>query len=144
MFSQSDFFKDVVSQSDGLDKRYDAEKSKDSIVECDSCHCQFKVSEVNIRETVVESKSEQLWTKVTWFMCETCGKVYVIEVLTDEGRRLKREYLKACSNIKKHKSRKDIKSYEAKRKRLMKCLFEAKKVLGPVLASAIEDSEGNK
>jgi hypothetical protein len=82
------------------------EKAK-RIIKCDECGHKFDVGKVNATK-VEDIKVDGKKFNITYFKCEKCNKIYLVEMIDFRANRLKEKYLNSAakySNYKKYNSK---------------------------------------
>ena len=73
---------------------------KSYTIKCDECGHEFDIS--SIHETKVDKvKIEDKTFSITYFKCEKCGKIYLIEMLDYRAEKLKKKFLAIKNSVDK-------------------------------------------
>lgn len=88
------------------------------IIQCDECKNVFDIRNMNIK-TIENLKFADKTFTATYFKCEQCGKIYIVELLDYKAEKMKNRYLSIAESIQK-KRNKGLKVSEARMHELEK------------------------
>lgn len=79
------------------------EEKKNYIIKCDECGYEKPFRE--IETTTKEIKVDNQKMTITYFKCEECNKLYVVELLNPMAQNKKNKYLRIMNSIEKKRAR---------------------------------------
>lgn len=79
------------------------EEKKNYIIKCDECGYEKPFRE--IETTTKEIKVDNQKMTITYFKCEECGKLYVVELLNFMATKKKEKYLRIMNSLEKKRAR---------------------------------------
>jgi uncharacterized Zn finger protein len=92
-------------------------------IKCDECDYEFDIRTQDIK-TVENVKFTDKTFSITYFKCEQCGKIYIVELLDYKAEKMKNRYLAIAESISK-KQAKGFKVSEARMQELKKIKQDA-------------------
>jgi hypothetical protein len=69
-------------------------------VKCDECGYEFDIRTQNIK-SIENVKVENTTICITYFKCEKCNKIYIVEMLDYKAQKLKNRYLAIADSVHK-------------------------------------------
>ena len=83
-------------------------------IQCDECKNVFDVRDIEIN-TLEKVKILDKTFNITFFKCEECGKVFIVEMLDYRAERLKKKYIEYADKIRTKPTNDPIKKQERER-----------------------------
>jgi Zn finger protein HypA/HybF involved in hydrogenase expression len=73
---------------------YEVEKVKEKIVKCNKCGCEFPVTEIDFKKSMVLNEHKEQM-EINYFICPECDEIYYISFIDRRAR----DYLKQIETL---------------------------------------------
>lgn len=73
-----------------LIEKYENEKNKIKVLECDKCKKEFLLKSINIEKYLINDEKHKLHFVFRFFVCQHCGQVYPVGIDDDYSQFLQR------------------------------------------------------